>query len=266
MTDPTQRFSDRVDLYRKYRPGYPPEVLRLLEFRCGLTAGSRVADIGSGTGIFSRLLLDHGCEVFAVEPNDAMRAVAEAELGGYARFHSLAGRAEETGLPDGRVDLVVAAQAFHWFDSERARLEFRRILRPGGWAALLWNARRKGTTPFLQDYETLLLELGTDYRKVDHTRHDEFFFSEFFSRGYDRTTFYHEQGLDLEALKGRVFSSSYTPPPGHPDREEMDTELERLFLRHQQDGMVHIEYDTEVYFGQLDAPADSDQDKDSLTG
>jgi SAM-dependent methyltransferase len=131
--EPTERFSGRAEGYAKYRPGYPGEVLGLLEERCGFDRVWIVADVGSGTGNLARLFLENGNAVYGVEPNEEMRGAGERALASYERFVSLAGTAEATTLPDGSVDLVSAGQAFHWFDRERTREEFRRILKPGGW-------------------------------------------------------------------------------------------------------------------------------------
>ncbi|MDP8950409.1 MAG: class I SAM-dependent methyltransferase [Actinomycetota bacterium] len=155
-SDPTQRFTNRVDHYVKYRPSYPRAALDLLKTECGLTSASLVADVGSGTGILSELFLENGNRVFGIEPNERMRETGERRLGRHPRFTSVAGTAEATTLDGDSVDFVVAGQAFHWFDPERARAEFSRILKPGGWVALVWNLRRKDATPFLAAYERLL--------------------------------------------------------------------------------------------------------------
>src|SRR5215472_7865132 len=110
MSDPTQRFSSRVDDYVRYRPTYPSEVINLLRQECGLTPDTTIADIASGTGIFTRLLLDNGNRVYGVEPNVAMRHAGEEFLASYSRFSSRDGTAEATTLPDQSVDLVTAAQ------------------------------------------------------------------------------------------------------------------------------------------------------------
>jgi SAM-dependent methyltransferase len=169
---PTARFSDRVENYVRYRPGYPPEVLDLLRAECGLQPSHIVADVASGTGVFTRLLLENGNSVFAVEPNTEMREAGVHELESYDRLVSVAGTAEETTLRSASVDFVTAAQAAHWFDLPRARAEFVRILRPGGWCVLIWNERRTATTPFLRDYEQLLLTYGTDYQGSAPRTHD----------------------------------------------------------------------------------------------
>src|SRR5215470_11011072 len=153
----TQRFSSRVDNYVLYRPGYPPEVLETLQRDCGLTSSSVVADVGSGTGLLTKVFLDNGNSVFAVEPNQDMREAGERSLGGYPRFTSVDGTAEATTLASHTVDLVTAGQAAHWFDLAKARAEFARILKPKGWAVLVWNERKTASTPFLVEYENLLV-------------------------------------------------------------------------------------------------------------
>src|SRR5258708_26716470 len=172
---PTDRFSDRVENSVRYRPGYPPEVLDLLRAECGLRPSHPVADIASGRGAFTRLLLENGNSVFAVEPNAAMRemGIAQLESFGSDRPVSVAGTAEETTLRSASVDFVTAAQAAHWFDLPRARAEFVRILRPDGCCILIWNERETASTPFLRDYEQLLLTYGTDYKDIRHDRTTE---------------------------------------------------------------------------------------------
>ena len=250
--DATSRFSDRVADYVRTRPRYPAEVLALLRTDAGLTPAAVVADIGSGTGISAELFLRNGNTVFGVEPNREMREAGESLLARYANFHSLAGSAEATTLPDANVDLVVAGQAFHWFDAVKARAEFRRILHPGGYVALLWNTRRVGTTPFLQAYEDLLHRFGTDYREVVHTNVDPSMLAAFFGPGgYRSHRLDNEQVFDREGLRGRLRSSSYTPPPGHPNHEPMIRELDRIFDECNDRGTVRFEYDTELYSGRL---------------
>ena len=250
--DSTQRFSSRVSDYVKYRPGYPPAVVRLLEDECGLAPSSAVADVGSGTGLLSELFLRNGNRVYGVEPNREMREAGEQLLAAYPNFVSVDGRAEETTLEDASVDYVTAAQAFHWFDPPGARREFRRILRPEGWVVLAWNDRRTAGTPFLEDYERLLLEYGTDYREVSAKYMEETSLSALYGGGEVRTkTFDNEQVFDFDGLKGRLASSSYAPQPDHPKHAPMMTELEALFRRHERAGRVVVTYDTKVFYGRL---------------
>lgn len=249
--DAATRFTDRVDDYVRYRPGYPPQVIETLREEAGLGPGRSVADVGAGTGIFSRLLLESGAEVWAVEPNAAMRAAAEAVLGGEPRFHSVAAAAEATTLPDRSMDLVVAAQAFHWFDMEAARVEFARILRPGGKVAVVFNNRRDRSTPFLAEYEGLMHRFATDYGAVDHRAVDRTRLLPFYGGDFEVRSFPHAQELDWAGLRGRLLSASYAPATGHPDHEPMLGALRRLFEEHAEKGRVRIEYDTEVYVGEL---------------
>jgi SAM-dependent methyltransferase len=211
---------------------------------------SKVADIGAGTGILSSLLMRHGVWLYAVEPNAAMREAAESNLGGYAHYRSIDGTAEDTHLEDGSVDLITAAQAFHWFKQEETRQEFRRILNPNGRVALLWNTRRTEATPFLKDYEALLCEHGTDYLSVDHTRLEGDIFDDFFTH-HQQKSFANHQDLDCEGLVGRVKSCSYVPKEGEEGYEEMLKATRELFEKHADHGKVTILYDTEVYIGAI---------------
>jgi SAM-dependent methyltransferase len=245
------RFNDRVANYVAYRPGYPAQVIDFLRDELGLAPGALVADVGSGTGILSELLLKAGCKVVGVEPNDAMRAAAESRLESYAQFRSAEGTAEATTLEDESADFVTAAQAFHWFDADGARAEFRRILKPGGWVVLVWNMRRTDSTAFLRDYEKLLREFGTDYAQVNCEQVSEDRIAEFFAGGFGSKSFDNFQSFDFDGLRGRLLSSSYVPLADHPKYEPMLEALRRLFDARQRDGRVRVEYDTKLYYGKL---------------
>jgi SAM-dependent methyltransferase len=250
-SDPTRRFSDKVENYVRYRPGYPPEALAIIRDEAGLHPQAVIADIGSGTGLSSLLFLENGYVVHGVEPNQPMRAAAEALLASYANFHSIAGTAEATSLPSRSVDLIVAGQAFHWFDPIAARGEFLRILRPGGWAALMWNTRRSDAVTFMSGYEALLQEFGTDYRQVRHENVDPSRLRQFFCGPYIRRTAPNEQRFDMEGLRGRLLSSSYIPGPGDARYLAMLQALERLFDEHAESGRVRFVYETEIYLARL---------------
>lgn len=251
VKDSTRRFSSRVENYVRYRPAYPSAVLDLLKQECGLTTASVTADIASGTGIFTRMLLENGNRVYGVEPNADMRAAGEEFLRAYPHFTSVAGTAEATTLADRSVDLVTAAQAAHWFDREKARREFIRIGRPGGWTVLLWNERRTGSTAFLRAYERLLVEHGTDYQDVRSERTTEHIETFFAPSRFQVRTFDYQQEFDYPELEGRLLSSSYTPQAGDAGHTPMLRELRRIFDALQVDGRVTFEYDTRVYYGQL---------------
>ena len=251
---PTARFSDRVEDYVRYRPGYPPEVLGLLRAECGLRPNHIVADVASGTGMFTRLLLENGNFVFAVEPNTEMREMGVRQLESLqsnGRLVSVAGTAEETTLGSASVDFVTAAQAAHWFDLPRARAEFARILRPDGWCVLIWNERRTETTPFLREYERLLLTYGTDYKEVRHERTTAIIHEFFAPAPHQERVFDLRQRFDYKGTAGRLLSSSYAPLEGHPSHAPMMQELQRIFRAHAIDNMVEFEYNTRVYYGRL---------------
>jgi len=255
MSDSTKRFSNRVEAYVKYRPGYPAELLPLLENECGLTTASVVADVGSGTGILSEVFLKHGNRVFGVEPNREMREAGERLLAGYPGFVSVDGRAEATTLADHGVDFVTAGQAFHWFDRPVARREFVRILRPQGRVVLIWNVRRKESTAFLRAYERLLLTYSIDYEIVDHDRVTDAVIAEFFRPdSCSLRTFENRQVFDYRGLEGRLLSSSYVPGPEHPNHAPMLAELAKIFAAHEEGGAVSLDHDTKVYFGRLTGP------------
>jgi SAM-dependent methyltransferase len=253
MNDLTERFSSRVEQYVRYRPDYPPAVVDRLTREWGLASGWPVADVDSGPGNLSRLFLERGCAVTGVEPNAEMRAAGERLLGDEPRFTSVAGTAEATTLPDESVDLVVAGQAFHWFEPEATRREFTRVLRPPRRVALIWNERRLNSTPFLVAYEHLLLTYGTDYTDMRHgSAVETTVLAPFFGLdGYARSTFDNQQIFDLPALRGRLLSSSYTPEPRQPGYDAMLAELAAIFAAHQSDGVVAFAYDTNVYYGVL---------------
>jgi SAM-dependent methyltransferase len=253
MSDPTQRFSSRVEAYIKYRPSYPAELFDALARECALSDGATIADIGSGTGISAAPLLRRGYHVYGIEPNEPMRLAAEALLGAEPNFVSQSGRAEETGLPAQSVELVFAAQAFHWFERAGARREFQRILRTSGHVALVWNDRLTEGTPFLAAYERLLRSHAVDYAAVNHRDTvSESAIAEFFAPAAYRTQgFANHQDFDLDGLIGRARSSSYVPEPGHPEHDAFYAELERIFAAHAHSGRVRFEYVTRLFWGGL---------------
>jgi SAM-dependent methyltransferase len=246
-----ERFSNRVENYVKYRPGYPPDVLGLFKDELGLTTDSVLADIGSGTGFSSRLFVENGNTVYGVEPNDAMRAAAEKYLADFPTFRSVKGTAENTSLSEDSVDFVIAAQAFHWFDRERSHAELERILKDDGYLALIWNQRQLDTTPFLVEYEKFLLKYASDYRQVRHENVSEEIIAEFFAKPFSRKTFDNFQIFDFDGLKGRMLSASYMPSETDERYDRMIEELRSLFAKHAENDKIKIFYDTLVYYTKL---------------
>jgi len=250
--NPTIRFSDRVQYYIKYRPKYPKEILDFFKEELKLSIRHTIADIGSGTGFLSRLFLQNGNVVYGVEPNKEMRQAAEKLLDQYPNFKSINGSAEFTDLESRSIDFITAAQAFHWFDIDVSRNEFKRILKPKGWIILIWNERSE-TSLFLKAYEQLLKTFSADYQKVDHRNVNDKVLTQFFgSKNYKLKLFKNEQQFNFEGLKGRLLSSSYAPMEGHPNYQPMIAELQRIFTSYQQKGKVIFEYRTKVYFGKLE--------------
>ncbi len=248
--DPTSLFSGRVQNYLKYRPAYPPALLALLSERCGLRPANPIADVGSGTGILTEMLLKQGNPVFAVEPNDEMRAAAEQLLGCYPKFRSVKARAEATTLPDRSVDVVIAGQAFHWFDRPAARAEFSRILRERGWVVLLWNMARTDT-PFLREYDEFW---RVDLRGAHEARDgNESLVKEFCgASGYEKLRLPGlSYALTRAEFAGRVLSISAAIQPGESGFDAFIQKVHEMFERHQQNGQVTMSYDTEVFLSQL---------------
>jgi len=250
-SDPKKRFSSRVDNYIKYRPGYPSEIISFLKAELSIDQDKFFADIGSGTGIFTGLLLKNNYLVYAVEPNDEMRQAAEKKLNSYSNFISIKGSAEKTGIDSASVDVITAAQAFHWFEIKKAKEEFKRILKPGGWIILLWNARLNDASSFMTAYENFLLQNSVDYTQVAHTNIDQNKLKFFFSSEYNVKDFPNNQVFDYESLQGRVLSSSYMPDEVDSTYDSMLNALQNIFKKYNKNGFVEFIYKTELYFGKL---------------
>ncbi|MFX0023280.1 MAG: class I SAM-dependent methyltransferase [Candidatus Hermodarchaeota archaeon] len=251
--DPKTRFSSRVDRYIKYRPGYPQEIITFLKEKKILLSNSKVADIGSGTGILSELFLKEGNKVYGIEPNSDMRAAAEGILSEYSNFSSIDGSAEKSNLESNTIDVITAGQAFHWFDLEKARIEFSRILKSEGWVVLIWNRRKKRTNEFLKEYEKFLLKYGTDYKAIEKSKleFDKFFGRSESNMNYFKVHYDNFQIFNYEGLEGRLLSTSYIPLDDNPKFNAMLLDLKQLFDKFQKDGLIRFEYDTEIIYGQL---------------
>lgn len=249
MTDPKQRFSDRVADYIKYRPKYPKEIIPILKEAIGLTPAGTVADIGAGTGFLTELFLANGNKTYAIEPNQAMREAATDLYGHYPNLEVINGSAEATTLADYSMDITIAAQAFHWFDQDVTKKEFDRILKPGGHIVLIWNAR-KDDIAFSKGYDDILTSYLPEYSTLDHRNVDDHAIEQFFSpQKMGKAILPNEQVFDKPGFTGRVLSSSYVPKSGAV-HEKIMQEIEALFDRYQQGGQVSFKYDTLIYWTQ----------------
>ncbi|HEV3078717.1 MAG TPA: class I SAM-dependent methyltransferase [Gemmataceae bacterium] len=255
QTNPTGRFAGLAKIYSKCRPGYPQSALNFILQHCGLKSGSLLVDVGSGTGISSRLFAERGLQVVGIEPNADMRATAIATPGSCEEVRPTyrEGRAEATGLATGSADAVLAAQAFHWFEAEPALREFQRILKPGGWGILVWNERDE-RDPFTAAYGAVV-RTAPEAAAVEGPRAQAgqaLLRSPLFQNA-TRSTFANEQTVDEEGLLGRAFSASYAPR--EPEQAEaFAAALRDVFARYQQAGKVAIKYETSVYLA-AKAPA-----------
>jgi SAM-dependent methyltransferase len=246
--NPTGRFTGLADLYAKHRPSYPEAVVDYIVARCRLGPQSLLVDVGCGTGISTRLLALRGVPVMGIEPNAEMRsrAMAESVPEGKPSPTYRDGRAETTGLPEGCADAVLAAQAFHWFEPKAALHEFQRILKPGGWVALVWNERDESDS-FTADYGAVIRSTpGAAKLEMDRGKAGEPLLLSHRYQDGERILFQNTQELDEESLVGRALSASYAPR--EPDQvERFVAVLRGVFDRYQSSGEVTLRYVTSVY-------------------
>ncbi len=246
------RFSDRVGNYVKYRPHYPIAVIDYLKSKNILKDNSVIADIGSGTGISSELFLENRNMVYGIEPNAEMREAAQNIFKDNPKFISMNATAEETSLKDGSVDLIIAGQAFHWFDVDKAKTEFKRILKPGGYVVLIWNKRKRGDSPFQEEYENLLLKYGTDYKEVGLQNIGKEGLRILFDDNFEQVNIDNKQVFNFEGFKGRLLSSSYAPNEDNPNYLPMLEDLKNIFDKYKHKGVICFEYITEAYLNVLE--------------
>jgi len=250
--DNTKRFSDRVDNYKKYRPDYPIDVIKVLKDRCGLNKNSVIADIGSGTGIFSALLLPYVGMVYAVEPNAEMRKSAESALLSYGNFSSRDASAEDTGLKSQSVDIVTAATAFHWFNKEKTKKEFSRILKKDKWVVLIWNERYKHGSDFSIAYEAIFNNHIPEYAAKHYKNVSALFIDEWYGPGKSELiSFRNHKKLNWDGLLGRFLSSSYAPLENQPHYTKVIDELKQTYERFAHNDTVVFEYTTRLYVGKI---------------
>ncbi len=244
-------FTKAVQYYLKYRPFYPKEVLDCLINECGLSKKSVIADIGSGTGLLAKLFLDVGNTVYGVEPNQAMREAGEAYLAQYSQFHSISGTAEATYLENASMDFITAGTAFHWFDAEKTKREFKRIAKPKAWVVLVWNVRDTNS-PLICDYESLLLEYGEDYAHSNAKKLDKVAMNSFFNEQTIKTaSFSNVQQFDWEGFKGRLLSMSFIPGAEDANYKRMLDQLNNIFIRYEKNGMIQFLYKTNLYYSHI---------------
>ncbi len=242
--NPLSRFTGLADIYAQYRPTYPAVAIDYVIACCNLTSASILADIGCGTGISSRLFAGSGLQVIGIEPNTGMRQKAEAEPTNVIRYQD--GTAEATGLADQSVDVVLAAQAFHWFKADDAFREFQRILKPGGWVVLLWNERDE-SDPFTAAYGDVVRTCPeTAAVEGPRAKAGEPLLSCPLFEDAERLLFPNEQLVDEEGLLGRAFSASYAPK-APTAAAAFAAALRAVFAKFQREGRVVIRYITSVY-------------------
>lgn len=250
--DSVGRFSDRVENYVKYRPHYPKEIIGFLNEECGFDKNKIIADIGSGPGISSENFIANGNTVYAVEPNDDMRLAAEEIFAGSKNFISISGTAEATTLENDSIDFIISGQAFHWFDKEKCKPEFKRILKKDGYVILIWNEKTE-SNDFMKAYYDLIKNYGTDYEKINHANVNDEIISNFYSpQTFRKKYFLHRHPLDYKGLEGRLLSSSYIPLKGEIFKS-MIAELKNIFDKYNVNGITNMEYETRLYYGKLNS-------------
>jgi SAM-dependent methyltransferase len=248
---PRERFSRVANDYSRYRPGYPHEIVETLARDHGLERASVIADIGSGTGNLSKLFIDNGNVVYAVEPNPDKRSKAESFFTATPSFVSVIGAAESTTLQDSIADFIIAGQAFHWFDKNKTRVEFERIIKEKGFVVLVWN-KRNNTKPMMQRYKELVTAYCPDYKKIGYTIYSKEELDLFFKPNRIEThTFEYHQVFSFDELTGRLRSSSYSPPESSDSYKELVKKLKKLFDEYEEQGTIRFEYTTDMYVSKI---------------
>lgn len=245
-----EKFTGLAATYAKFRPGYPPELFHYLFTEVGIAPGKTIADIGAGTGIFSKFLAKEGCHVICVEPNPEMLALAKKELATYPLCRFVAAAAEHTTLAESSTDFVTVAQAFHWFNRENFRLECQRILKLGGKAVLVWNSRQRQAAITLEN-AAVNRQYCPDFKGFSGgIEEDPTFYGNFFKDGRCECRVFENQLLfTLESFIGRNLSSSYAPKQGSPQYTGYVKALESLFYRYGKGGVLAVPNAARSYVG-----------------
>ncbi|MEK4027052.1 class I SAM-dependent methyltransferase [Pseudobacillus sp. FSL P4-0506] len=243
-------FTDKADIYAKYRPSYPNEYIDYLFSASQLNHERIVADIGSGTGIFSRQLLERGLNVIGVEPNDEMRKMAEQSLKRYSRFRSIKATAEHTTVKGRSVDLVTVAQAFHWFDKKAFKIECQRILKQKAKVALVWNSRDL-TNPIIKENAEICQKTCSNFKGfsggIEETPE---VFNRFFKDGkYEFKKYQNDVFFDYEGFVGRNLSASYAPKKNDEEYKRFVFLLSELFEKYSKNGKIVLQNITQSYLG-----------------
>ncbi len=251
MTDNTQRFSGKAGVYAKARPNYAPDFVDWLFSNYVLKSDSVIADIGSGTGILTKVLVEKDIHVYAVEPNEDMRKVAESNLKDNKFFHSINGMAESTALPEGSIDIITVAQAFHWFDVEAFKEECKRILRPKGKVILVWN-QRDSSSSFVKENAEVFKKYCPNFTgfsggidKIDQN------IELFFNNNYSKIHFNNDLAFDKDGFINRCLSASYALRQTDEKYDEFEKELELLFNNYSKDEILIMPNETVAYVGEL---------------
>jgi SAM-dependent methyltransferase len=250
--DPISKFNKKVKKYTLYRPGYPSEIITFLQEELSFNKEHVVADIGSGTGLFTKLILENGNLTFGIEPNFSMREQSITELSNYQNFTIIDGRAEDTKLDTNSIDFIFAVQSFHWFNNNEARKEFKRILRNNGYVVLIWNQRSTDNSSFLKSYELLLKTYARNYNPSIHNGLDESYIKSFYyPNKYHIKKLFRRQLLNYKELKGRLLSTTYAPGYNDPNYKLILIDLKTLFNEYNENGVVQIDYCVYIYYGKL---------------
>jgi len=250
--DNSEKFTGKAPVYNKYRPDYPDEYIDYLAEYNSLGPQSVIADIGSGTGILSKQLLEKGLRVVCVEPNGDMRNAAETELKDYPGFTSINGTAEHTGLAGNSADLITAAQAFHWFDKDLFKAECKRVLKEGANVALVWNSREE-SSPFVRENAEIMKRFCPLFKGFSGgIDEDKDMFEAFFRNGsYEFRVFRNDLSYDFDGYIGRTLSASYAPKEGSPDYKDFIAALANLYERYSKGGTVSMPNITRSYIGRV---------------
>lgn len=240
MKQGAERFSIKTEDYAKGRPDFPKEIIDFLYENKVIDFESKIADIGSGTGRFTKLLLERGHHVYGVEPNNEMRSKAEELLSKFDNFTSISGNAENTTLPNKSLNLITVAQAFHWFDKEKCLVEFKRILKDNGKLFIIWDDLINDYNDFSKEFRNIsgrfrTVEPGNNRKKISR---DETIDEVFKDHEHTSISFDHELYQDFERIKAGALSASFAPKPDEDNYEEFIAELERVFNKYAENGEV----------------------------